>query len=91
MNPPLTAGLVAKMFDDVSDVDVVAGDAAPIEPPIEHASRGADEWVSLDVLAVSWLLPDEHQSRVRHTFADHGLGCPLVEIARSTVGDGLGQ
>ena len=61
MDPALAPRLVAEVLDRVGDVDVVAGDAGPLEAPVEHRAGGADERVALDVLAVAGLLADEHQ------------------------------
>ena len=71
------------MLDRVRDVDVVAGDPGLLEAAVEHAAGRTDERMPLDVLAITGLLADQHQARVRRAFAHHGLGRALPQVARA--------
>src|SRR6202042_1513067 len=87
MDPPLPPKLVPEMLDGVREVDVLARDAGAFQPTAEHASGGADERVSLEILAVARRLAHEHQLGVPGPFSHHGLRGGLPQIARAAFLD----
>ena len=91
MDPPLPPELVAEMLDGVRDVDVLAGDPGALQPAIEHSTGGSDERVTLQVLAITRRLADEHQLGVPRPFSHHGLRGGLPKVARAAFLDGLAE
>ncbi len=79
------------MLDGVGDVDALSVDTRRLESLIEQTSRRTDEWLSLDVFAVTGLLPDEHDGGVLGTFSKHGLRPRLVEIAGLAASSRIAQ
>ena len=91
VDPALAPELVAEMLDRVRDVDVLAGDAGPLEALVEHFARGADERMSLDVLAVAGLLADQHQAGACGALAHDRLGGAFPQVAGAAVLHGPAQ
>src|SRR5437899_9170575 len=79
------------MLDGVGDVDALAIDARLLERLIEQPARRTDERLSLDVLAVTRLLPDKHDRCMLGTLSKHGLRARLVEIAGPAACRGIAQ
>ena len=81
MDPPLPPEPVAEMLDGVGEVNITARDAGALQATIEHPSRGADERMTLDVLAITRSLADEHQLRAPRALAHHRLRGGLPQVA----------
>ena len=81
VNAPFPTRSVAKVLDDVGEVRMGAVDAGQLEPLVEHTPGWTDERVSLDVLTISGLLPDQHQASVARSLPEHGLRGALPELA----------
>jgi hypothetical protein len=89
VDSPLTSQLVPEVLDHIGDVDLLARKLGAFETPVEHAARWAYKRVTLPVLSISGLLPDEHYAGAPGAFADHGLRCALPQIARAAAFDRL--
>ena len=74
-----------EMFDRAGNVDLLAVDAGLDQGTIEHLPRRSDERLSGEIFLVAGLLADQHNSRVRRTFAKHGLRRILPERAGAAM------
>jgi hypothetical protein len=79
------AGPPLEVLDDVGDEHLRAVDAGLLETFVEQPAGGADERMTLDVFAVSRLLPDEQQLGRYGSGAENRLGRPFPERTRTTV------
>jgi hypothetical protein len=68
---------VAKVLDDVCDVDVLAWKLRLLQASVQDAPGGADERMPLSVFTISGLLADEEHACLPGAFTDHGLRCTL--------------
>src|SRR5512146_1801350 len=86
VDAPLGASVLGplEVLDGVRDVHVIAVDACRVEGMVEEPPRRPDERPSGLVLRVTRLLPDRHDLCGGRTFAEHGLGAELVQIAAAT-------
>lgn len=87
----LAAGPKAKVLDRVGHVDRRAVDTRLLEALVEQPTGRTDERMAIDVLTITRLLADEHQTRVGPTLTEHRLGGPVPELARPAVLDGVAQ
>ena len=62
------------MLDRVRDIDRVPIDACLTQSLMEYLASGADEGLPFDVLAISWLLTDEHRAGTGSTGTEYRLG-----------------
>jgi hypothetical protein len=67
------------------------GDASAFEAAIEHATGRTNERMTLDVLAITRRLADEHELGVAGAFADDRLCRVLPQVAGATLADRLSQ
>ncbi len=81
MDAPLAARLPPEVLHHVGDVDGPASDSRIVEGSIEQLTGRTDKGRAGLVLAIAWLLPDEHQPRALRTFAEDGLGRVAIEVA----------
>ena len=86
MQAALAARLPAEVLHRVREIGLLASDARELERVVEHAARGADEGVALDVLVVARLLADEHEMRAARPLAEDGLRRLPPEIAALAAG-----
>jgi hypothetical protein len=82
---PLAAWAPPEMFDDIRHEDLLAVDSGGLERFIEDPTGRADEDVTLTVLLIPWLLPDEGQSGPRRTLTEDRLRGVFPELARPAV------
>ena len=81
VDPALAARCPLEVLDDVRHVGGAAVDSSILERLIEQSAGGADERLSLTVLAVSRLLPDQHQPCGGSPGAEHGLRSRPPQLA----------
>jgi hypothetical protein len=93
VDAPLAAGRATplEVLHDVRDVHGRAIDAGLGQRLVQQASRGTDERLAGDVLAVAGLLPHQHQLRALAALAEHGLGRVAVEVTGATFARCLPQ
>jgi hypothetical protein len=75
---PLAAHLVLEMLDCIRHVNVAARDLRFLQSAIEHLARRTHERLAAQILAVTWLLTDQHQARTRRSLTGHNLRCELI-------------
>jgi hypothetical protein len=66
--------LVFEMLHRIRDVDPAAVAAGSLQRAVEHVASRADEGTARADFLVPGLLADQHQRRVRWTFAEYRLG-----------------
>jgi len=79
------------MFDRVGDIGLVAVDAGFVQGTVEDFAGRADERPPGEIFLVAGLLADQHDRRVRRTFAEHGLGGVAPQRAGPAVHRFLAQ
>src|SRR6266571_226259 len=87
----LAAPREAEVLDGVGHVDARPFDAGGFESLVEDAAGGSDEGLALDVLAIAWLLADEHQHGATRAVAEDGLSGLFPQIAAPASGSSLAQ
>ena len=86
MQTPFAAGDVLEVLHRIGDIDGAAIDARVIERAVEKLSRRADERMALNVFAIAGLLADDHDGRMRRTFAENRLGGVFVKRTGGAAG-----
>ncbi len=81
VDPALAARCPLEVLDHVRHVGGAPVDSSILERLIEQSAGGADERLSLTVLAVSRLLPDQHQPCGGSPGAEHGLRSRPPQLA----------
>src|SRR5438874_10483802 len=79
------------MLDGVRHVDRLPVDARLHERVVEEPPGRTDERLALPILAVAWLLADEHRRRAPATHAEDRLRSVLPERAGATSGSCFAQ
>jgi hypothetical protein len=85
VDPPLSPRPPLEVLDDVRDVNLVAVDPCSLERTVQQLSRRADERPPLDVLAVAWLLADQHQLSFLAPLTEDRLGAASPQVAGAAV------
>src|SRR5258708_12531317 len=69
------------MVDDVGEAASFAIYPGLFQRIVEHSSRRSDEWMALDIFAITRLLADQHHFGARRPFAENRLRSALPDIA----------
>jgi hypothetical protein len=75
----------------IRQIDPAALDPGGLEGPVEDRAGRPDEGLTLDVLAVTGLLADQHQLRRAPACTEYGLGGVAAEGAAAAGPGGLAQ
>src|SRR6266436_2877131 len=84
VQPPLSPLLEFEMFDRVGHKDVSTRHACFRQRTVEDSTRRPDERSPREILVVSRLLADEHQSRLHRSLAWNDLRCIAIKRTAGT-------
>ena len=91
MHAPFAALLKLEMFDDISQVYIFPRNAGIGQCPVEHLAGRAHEREAALVFRIARLFADEHDSRMRRTFAKNRLGRGSPQITGVAIARGGAQ